>query len=153
MIIAGFPNYTISREAVITNVNSGRIISQFTTEKGYKSATLFNEGKKQNKKIHKLLAKAYIFGYNDEIIDHKNRDRLDNRLCNLRISNQNQNCHNRNPTQKNGLPTGVYIKHNGCIIRYKSTITIGYYPYVEYFDCIPKAVMFRCLKRIEHGLI
>jgi hypothetical protein len=61
------------------------------------------------------LAWLYSYGrFPREFIDHVNRDKLDNRLCNLREATAQQNTHNRRGDRdsKTGLK-GVYPRRNG----------------------------------------
>jgi hypothetical protein len=152
-MILGFPKYRISQDGIITNIEKNKVISQFISSQGYPTCTLYNENKKQNKKIHRLLAEAYIPNFNGEMVDHINMIKTDYRLSNLRITNYLQNLHNRNPVQKNGLPTGVYKIVKKDKTSYKAMITCNYLVCQKLFDSLEKAVMFRCLKRIEYGLI
>lgn len=65
-----------------------------------------------NYKFYKLhiLAWLYIYGvYPNNQIDHKNRNKIDNRIDNLRDITQKKNCQNRGKRKdnKSGI-TGVY---------------------------------------------
>lgn len=56
------------------------------------------------------------------VIDHKNRDRSDNRLSNLRPATRSQNGANSIP--RHDLPKGVYEhKRNGCVVGYRAFIS------------------------------
>ena len=52
-------------------------------------------------KAHRL-AWLYVYGHFPELnIDHINRDCSDNRICNLRLATQKQNCENISPRKDN----------------------------------------------------
>lgn len=55
--------------------------------KGY--AMIHQSGK--NKRLHRIIAKAKV----GEVVDHINGNKLDNRLCNLRVTNSRGNAMNR----------------------------------------------------------
>ena len=80
---------------------------------GYKSLDLFFEGKKKKYQVHRLIAFAYL-GLDIEnpkkVIDHINRDKLDNQVSNLRIVSQQENTFNRNVK-------GYYKRGNKYVAR------------------------------------
>lgn len=47
------------------------------------------------------------------VVDHVNRDKLDNRWCNLRAVPEQVNRHNRSQTKGRDLPTGVRLTTSG----------------------------------------
>ncbi len=52
---------------------------------GYYKVVLFRNGEKQSKRVHRLVAQAFLPNYyNKPEVDHINRIRSDNRLINLR---------------------------------------------------------------------
>lgn len=51
------------------------------------------------------LAWLYVYGFIPKEIDHINRNKSDNRLCNLRVTDRFKNCQNRNLAVSN--KTGV----------------------------------------------
>ena len=54
------------------------------------------------------IAWLIVFGYMPKMIDHKNRNRSDNRICNLREVDNYGNTQNHSRTHnKSGLPVGV----------------------------------------------
>ena len=77
--------------------------------------------------LHRFITKCP----NDKIIDHVNRNPLDNRKCNLRICTQFENCQNKEK-KVNNLPIGVgYHKATGKYRAYinkgETQISLGYY--------------------------
>lgn len=57
-----------------------------------------NSVKSKNRvRLHRFLLNVQ----DDKIVDHVNRDKLDNRKCNLRIATPSENMHNRNLSKNN----------------------------------------------------
>ena len=95
MEIQGYPNYLIFKngsvlskgnpECAYHNRRRPRFLKH---QKGtrYLHVRLINDkGKGVTKNLHRLLALHYIPNpYNKKTVDHKNQNRHDNRLCNLR---------------------------------------------------------------------
>lgn len=74
---------------------------------GYARASKYN-GDKKYIKMHRLIMGVLDKGFNkDEVIDHINRNKLDNRKENLRIVDVLTNCRNKNKYDKNGKRVGV----------------------------------------------
>ena len=88
------------------------------TNKRYKSLQLCHEGKTKDYSIHRIIAFAYL-GLDIEnpkkVIDHINRDKLDNQVSNLRLVSQQENQFNRNAKgyTKNGNKYQAKIRING----------------------------------------
>lgn len=73
----------------------GKILRPSENRYGYLCVILCKEGKGTNKKIHRLVAEAFIPNPNNKpCIDHINTIRTDNRIENLRWCTQKENCNN-----------------------------------------------------------
>tara|TARA_R110001632_G_scaffold40067_2_gene100164 strand:+ start:119 stop:586 length:468 start_codon:yes stop_codon:yes gene_type:complete len=93
--IENYENYKIFENGNVINTKSGRIKKSCITNDGYLRISLCKNGKCKHYLIHRLLGLAYIPNpENKECIDHINRDRLDNRLENLRWATRLENSHN-----------------------------------------------------------
>jgi len=88
------------------------------TDKGYKILNFCHEGKQKNYLIHRIIAFTFL-GLDIEnpkqVIDHKNRDKLDNCVSNLRLVSNQENQFNRccKGYSKNGNKYKSEIKING----------------------------------------
>ena len=91
-----YPNYSISNMGQIKNDKTGRFLKP-SMKGNYIGANLWNEDKKPNSiAIHRLVALAFIPNENNyNQIDHINRDKLDNRVENLRWCNNGLNQTNK----------------------------------------------------------
>jgi hypothetical protein len=94
--IPGFDDYSISECGIVYCWRSKNFISVFVSDDGYKMVHLYDDiGKDFKKRIHILLAEAYIHNTNNlPIVDHINRNILDNSLSNLRWCNYIQSSQN-----------------------------------------------------------
>jgi hypothetical protein len=73
----------------------------------YAYRTIKVGNKKRSLRMHRYLIKDVPDGM---VIDHINRDKLDNRRCNLRITTQSVNCFNSAVpcNKKSDAPKGIY---------------------------------------------
>lgn len=79
-------NYSINELGEVRNDLTGRIKSTFINHKnGYKCVDLWKEGKSTKYTVHRLLAEAFIPNpMNKQTVDHKDGNRTNNSLNNLR---------------------------------------------------------------------
>lgn len=94
-----------------------------TDGKGYMRVNLFKDGKQYPKKVHRLVAEAFLGEITDKEIDHINTIKTDNRLTNLRIVTGKENSNNplsiehyRNGNKCNNTKSVVCLS-NGVIIK------------------------------------
>tara|TARA_R110002020_G_scaffold318905_12_gene534589 strand:- start:1304 stop:1816 length:513 start_codon:yes stop_codon:yes gene_type:complete len=77
-----------------TFIRKGRILKPAPNTKGYLTVVLCDKGNNKTFKIHKLVAIAFLnhkpCGM-DEVIDHINEDKTDNRSWNLRKTSNREN--------------------------------------------------------------
>ena len=100
--IVGFPNYQISTFGNCKNIKTGRILKGGINSHGYLMVILSNDGDKSTKKIHKLVADAFLENPDDKkCVDHIDRDKLNNHLSNLRFASHSENQHNRTKNKDN----------------------------------------------------
>ena len=83
--IKGF-NYSINENGEVRNDITNRIkTASVNKSNGYKYVDLYKDGKSHKRPIHRLLAEQFIDNpENKPTVDHKNGNRLDNSLRNLR---------------------------------------------------------------------
>ena len=86
--------YDISIEGKVTNLKTGRVLKTFLAGKGYECLRL-GVGKKYY--IHSLVAKAFLPQPTSEncVIDHIDRNKLNNHASNLRWVSYSENSTNR----------------------------------------------------------
>lgn len=83
--IEGYEKYSVSDTGLVMNTKSGRLLALKKTHDGYYGVNLCEHGEQKSVKVHRLVAIAFI--PNPEklyAVDHINRNKLDNRVENLR---------------------------------------------------------------------
>ena len=93
--------YKINREGEIWSCRYKKLLKQCNHD-GYKKVTLSKDGVAKKKYVHRLLALQFIPNQdNCSCVDHKNHNRSDNRLQNLRWVTRQGNCQNTSLTRRN----------------------------------------------------
>ena len=86
-----FPKYIILPDGQVFSKSSKKYLST-RINSGYKYVTLYNGKKKKDCSIHSLVALAYLENlHNFPMVNHKNHDRLDNRVDNLEWTSYSDN--------------------------------------------------------------
>lgn len=87
-------------------------LSKLINPKGYYQLTVKVKGlPPKTVCVHQMVASVflgYVFNGHSSVVDHIDSNRLNNKLCNLRVISCRENC-SREKTYKSKLPTGVYI--------------------------------------------
>lgn len=78
--------YKVSNFGRVLNVKNNAILKQSTNYKGYKVVSLLKDGKSKQKRVHRIVAKAFI-GETDKKganqINHKDGNKSNNHISNL----------------------------------------------------------------------
>jgi len=116
----------------------------FIDKDGYKILKLQHKGKQKNYPIHRIIAYAYLgldINNPKKVIDHVDRDKLNNQDSNLRVVSQQENCFNRGAKgyRKRGNKFQAIITLNGKAI------------YLDYYDTTEEARnAYLTAKEIHH---
>jgi hypothetical protein len=128
--------YEVSSYGRVRNLNSCKQLKGWINSDGYRLFALPMLNGRKFFKCHVLVIKA--FGINipkGYVIDHNNSNRTDNRLCNLTVMSNRENC-SKERTIKSGLPVGVSVsrqkKKYECRIRIENNkLCLGFYNTIE----------------------
>ena len=94
MEITEFPNYLIHNDGRVENKTTGRILKPRLGTSKYLEVRLGKNA--PNRTIHRLVAEAYIPNpHHLPQVDHKDRNKTNNNIENLRWVNNSQNSSNR----------------------------------------------------------
>lgn len=117
--IKGFEDYMINKDGVVIKLkgktNSNHIMAQYIIL-GYKNVMLVKDGIQRTKKVHHLLAEAFIPNPNNyPIVNHIDENKLNNNLDNLEWCTHQYNSAYSNGKNiiKENLETGEKITYNG----------------------------------------
>ncbi len=99
--IVGFENYSVSDLGNVINDKTGRMFKGNDNGDGYLQLALMKNKSRHNKKIHQLVAAAFLLNpENKHCVDHIDNDRQNNNIINLRFSTLSQNNQNRSLSSK-----------------------------------------------------
>ena len=90
--IEGFENYMVSSLGRFYSKKRDKIMKPTPDNKGYLRISFYEYGKSHTKKVHRLVAEAFIENPNNlPQVNHKNEDKLDNRVENLEWVDNGEN--------------------------------------------------------------
>lgn len=90
--IEGFENYSIDEKGKVFSIKRGKFLKPKKDKDGYMCYTLYNEGKREHKFEHRLVAQAFIPNPdNKPQINHINGIKHDNRIENLEWCTNSEN--------------------------------------------------------------
>jgi len=116
--VKGFEDYKVSNLGRVKSLKfyKRKILKQTLSTNGYFYLNLLREGKPFRRKVHQLVAIAFLghtpCGFT-LVVDHINHDKQDNNVENLRITTQRGNCSNRKVKGKSKYVGVSWSKHKG----------------------------------------
>lgn len=94
--IIDYPNYSISNFGNIKNNKNNKTLKPIKDSWGYSRVNLYNNRKRKTFKIHHLVCNHFMDNFENNIIDHIDRNKENNNINNLRIANTSLNALNTN---------------------------------------------------------
>lgn len=105
-LIDGYDNYQVSSVGRVRNTNTMKILKPMKHVSGYYLINLSNNNVRKNYQIHRLVCFAFCNNDNDyNVVDHIDRNRINNNYLNLRWVTDSMNSRNR--TISNINSTGI----------------------------------------------
>ena len=149
--ITGFPKYQISNFGNVKNIKTGRILKPQSDRDGYLYVNLRDDGETSTKKIHRLVANAFLENPEDKkCVDHIDRNKLNNHISNLRYATVSENAQNVsiNTTNTSGV-RGVSLDKK--LNKWKVQITVnGIRKHLGYFTNKEDAIAARQNAEIQY---
>ena len=114
--ITGYDNYEVSSHGRVRSLNykkTGeiRLLKQNTDGDGYFQVGLCKNGKRKQKKIHRLVAKEFIPNPNNySEVNHINENKHDNRVENLEWCDRKQNINHGTRTERSAKAQEKRVK-------------------------------------------
>lgn len=101
-LIEGYSlSYAISENGKVKSLSTGKILKPAVNHKGYLIVQLCKNGERKNKRIHRLVAEAFLPNPDNlPEVDHINGKRQDNNVLNLRWVSGSTNTRNREVCRK-----------------------------------------------------
>ena len=124
--------YKVSNTGEVFSIRSNKNLVKCHDKEGYLILALSNNGKRENKKIHRLVALEFIFN-DDKInkiqVNHKDEDKTNNNVENLEWCtpkyNANFGTRNERFAKKQSIPIVSIDINNGLISQYCSLSSVN----------------------------
>lgn len=102
--------YAVSEDGLVMNRKTGKILKGFPNNKEYLQIKLYGN----NNTIHRMIALRFLpkIDLPELEVDHINRDRTDNRACNLRWVDRSENSRNKPATNISKKKNGFQVRFN-----------------------------------------
>tara|TARA_R110000803_G_scaffold35405_3_gene76567 strand:- start:1652 stop:2335 length:684 start_codon:yes stop_codon:yes gene_type:complete len=104
---------------------SGQVMSQTLHRNGYNHVSLYKNGKHRTMTVHGVVVTAFLDhdpSTSSLVVNHINHDRLDNRLSNLEITTQRDNCSKRKIKYSSSYTGVIHMKKYD---NYRASIGLG----------------------------
>ena len=138
--IENYDNYVVSSFGKIKNTKTGKVLKASDNGHGYLIIDLYENAIRKTHKVHRLVANAFIDNPNDKnCVDHKDNNRTNNHISNLRFATSKENNQNRKISSRNTSGCkGIYF--NKKAKKWQARIMIdGIRVHIGYYDDLDDA--------------
>jgi hypothetical protein len=125
--IEGFENYCVDESGVVYNKTRNRALRSTTNKCGYVYVSLYKCGKAIRKRVHRLVAEAFVQNpLNLPQVNHKDEDKQNNSIANLEWCTAQYNNHygQHQPTahaiEARKKAVLQYLQNGEFVARYES---------------------------------
>lgn len=105
-------SYEVSDEGRVRNVKTGRILKNNDTGDGYYNLTLYNNGIRKVKLVHRLVGAAFLSNpLNLPCINHKDGDKINNVVGNIEwvTHSENSNHYFSSKNSRDNIACGLFL--------------------------------------------
>lgn len=134
------PLYEVSDDGQIRNTETGRILKlQYIN--GYRAVYITRGGKTKGYLVHRLVAKAFLPAPDDGAVcvDHIDRDKLNNRVGNLRWCTASQNNCNRRRWKSTDEMHHIIALKNSYMVQFMTRSVVT----KQTFEKLEDAIAYR----------
>lgn len=108
-VITDFPNYEVSTRGQIRHSSVNKSVKTYHDHNGYYSTELYKNGKRSDKRVHRLVAEAFIPNPNGlPEVNHKDGNKHNNNVENLEWVSKSDN-------MKHAFATGLAKPSRGML--------------------------------------
>lgn len=127
--------HAVSDEGLVMHKKSGRITEGYAMPIGYKKHVSYHKNLATERYVHRMIAERFLPVINlpNLVVDHINRDKTDNRACNLRWVSKSVNVQN----------TNVKTNTGERYIQRKYVVHIAVPKFQKSFDTLEEAIAAR----------
>lgn len=141
-----FPYYWISnlgRVKTFTKKGKSRIKISEITNRGYERTQFCTGGVKKRYSIHRLVAEYFLDGPISETVNHKDFNKLNNKICNLEWLTQKDNIKHSDLADRRFKKPVMQMSMNGDFVKewrcaYEVELTLGYFSTLISRCCLNK---------------
>ena len=99
------------------NIKCAKILKTRENCYGYEYAILYKNNKRESKRVHRLVAMTFLEDYTEDLtVDHKDNDKLNNNLDNLKMATMSE----QNKNKKRAAGVRRYLKKRDNLWQWRA---------------------------------
>ena len=152
MNFKSYYNYDVYEDGRVWSNKSNKFLKQNLDTDGYYCIGLTINKKRTTYTVHRLLGMVFLPNFNNlPTVEHKDQNRLNNSLFNLKWENRSNQNHNRGSMSDN--KSGVKgVSYNKTKAKWAGYMSINKKMIRSYFDTKEKAILYRRELEVLSGL-